>query len=98
MKGHVAIKHPIPPDTIADACKEILDDHDRNAVVTPHTYPDTISYGKEGSDKDAERSLFNAAGNGDVRAQEELGRRYRISIWCKNDLEPLSHLLLKQLF
>ena len=50
------------------------------------------------SDKDEERSLFNAAGNGDVRAQEELGRRYRISIWCKNDLEPLSHLLLKQLF
>ncbi len=30
------------------------------------------------SDKDEERSLFNAAGNGDVRAQEELGRRYRI--------------------
>ena len=37
------------------------------------------------SDKDEERSLFNAAGNGDVRAQEELGRRYRIFIRCKND-------------
>jgi len=31
------------------------------------------------SDKDEERSLFNAAGNGDVRAQEELGRRYDIA-------------------
>jgi len=28
------------------------------------------------SDKDEERSLFNAAGNGDVRPQEELGRRF----------------------
>ena len=37
------------------------------------------------SDKDKERSLFTAAGNGDVRAQEELGRRYGIFIWCKND-------------
>ena len=31
------------------------------------------------------RSLFNAAGNGDVRAQEELIPLYRIFIWCKND-------------
>jgi hypothetical protein len=37
------------------------------------------------SDKDNERSLFNAAGNGDVQAQEELERRYGIFIWCKND-------------
>ena len=37
------------------------------------------------SDRDKEHSLFNAAGNGDVRAQEELGRRYRIFIWLKND-------------
>jgi hypothetical protein len=37
------------------------------------------------SDEDNERSLFNAAGNGDVRAQEELEHRYRIFIWCKND-------------
>jgi hypothetical protein len=50
------------------------------------------SIGKEGamllnflSDEDNERSLFNAAGNGDVRAQEELEHRYRIFIWCKND-------------
>ena len=39
------------------------------------------------SDKDEERSLSNAAPNGYVRAQEELGRRYRIFIWCKNDLK-----------
>jgi len=50
------------------------------------------SVGKEGamhpnflSDKDKDRSLFNAAGNGDVRAQEELENRYCIFIWCKND-------------
>lgn len=34
------------------------------------------------SDKEKERLLFTAAGNGDVRAQEELARRYRIFIWC----------------
>ena len=37
------------------------------------------------SDKDKDRSLFNAAGNGDVRAQDELEYRYRIFIWCKNE-------------
>jgi hypothetical protein len=37
------------------------------------------------SDKDKERLLFKAAGHGDVRAQKELERRYRIFIWSKND-------------
>ena len=35
--------------------------------------------------KNKVRSLFNAADNGDVGAQEELARLYRIFIWCKND-------------
>ena len=33
VKGHVAVKHPIPPDTIADARKEIFDDHEARADV-----------------------------------------------------------------
>ena len=37
------------------------------------------------SGKDKERLLFNAAGDGNVRAQEELERLYRIFIWCKSD-------------
>ena len=28
VKRHVAIKHPVPPDAIADAREEVLDDHE----------------------------------------------------------------------
>jgi hypothetical protein len=40
------------------------------------------------SDKDKELLLFTAAGNGDVCAQKELERRYRIYIWCNGPKVP----------
>ena len=33
VKGHVAIKHPVPPDTIANARKEIFDDYEARTDI-----------------------------------------------------------------